>query len=1449
MLNYANFINQKTTFTPRLIIEIGGEDVSHLYVEGSLKTDQVLDTPSFNVWTTGVLRFSLRNTDNRFNTRNTSNFFTELGRDASGWRTFVIVSVIFENDTDAPTTPITFFSGFVEEVNELPHVRSVRILALDFSAHLQNAPLDDFGASFRDSIVGPDGTPQYSELSPIYNFPDNAAPISYRSVSISLQDDDDNEVDITILTSLPEEGIFADYKYAGIDYDAGLIYFGGEPPNGSSTSIDVKYKGAYRYRTPEFLILELLEHTRVYEGLLSSDEMVFAKSLLKSPVVESALPVVSSHGRPYFQREAGSLRISSVIRWIDSEDKNGVETFYFGGDRNLLNYVRRDDSTGKLDAYGIISQCPDPSASILQFVRDGDIFYVLTASSWRGIQARLWKVQGQNWELSRGGSWVTYTADATSDEQATVAHFYDDFLGAGGQQDIVADNRKNLVDYGDYIYFLYDNFSNGLSESARRIGLKRIHKGTGVVETLFRIGYPGRYSIDFAIKDNEIYVFYCLRHLDMDSHFRVMKHNISGTAFVPDVGFDPDTDLQNAGSWEDVFFKIWGNTERSRPAMVSDVVVRDDSGRLKFYFVLTYSRRVTRRGYAELCKLDFGSDTPSFPITDTSSSGLSVLKRYEDMLFSARSLVVHEDDNIYFVEGQWVSGLSDVTDYPTFDDCGHLFRLDLMDTIWDLGPAWRSHRDASKVGRGMHTAFASNIHPAQVDDSKFTEGTLHFISGYGLSARYPSSDDRSEGRGSVQTNTLSREVKRQDNWVWLQYGKKLSTKVPVFPTNGKYVWPLIEELARIVDYEVGWVPGDREIEAFDRDDLTLRSRSYLFFRPRSEIMVEVSVDESVYVNLGSQLDTVQIFNSVSMTFGGHVHFSEDVLDDDDGQADLIRNFHIFTDCLSGKDRGWAEAICDRVLNRQKERRLKTRLPLKFSPYLQLGDILKITSEYHSLSDRPYRVTEVLHNTESWQTEIECREDLESIESLMLPIVGDRVYVEGVDIVKDFLPVASGGQGPYTYSLVNADTPVQDFNSDSLLVGVTFSQDDSMTDDVELPRLEGTPTAATIRNVQNEDMEDVSTVVPVKLRYTVTDSSNPPQSVSRDFQVIVLGSAGVLTLPEIELLHIRKDCEQKIVLKAATGGVPPYSYELVDFELDDVDHSGSLYFDGASREIRGIEESGYIGTAKYRVTDSIGNTAETAEFPVLVEEGGIWSGLYYASDKVGLLHNGASGQGRHREYDYVAGENGRKARSIPVGNPFGTPFDFSVTHTGVTSWNGCCATGNFRVFVGQAGGNGFGSVFEGTSGAGSPVDLGAGDWRDVIDLGSNKVGFFDFDTGAFRAYTVSSSGLVDTSGDVLLNNAAGEPILVDLVSAVVHDNKIWGIVRGSDALLVWDVATGNLVVETVLFKYPVMIEGITDWVGITRTSNHFLLLRSGSTRVFAFSDTGERSVDDDLKLYG
>ena len=125
MNDYSNFIKNTSHFQPRLIVEVAGEDVSGLLVDDhSVTTDALLDTPTFNIYTTAVARFCLDNSNNQFNFKESPNFFTALGLPASGWQATVKISVVFENE-DAPDDPRVMFVGYIEDITELSGERWV----------------------------------------------------------------------------------------------------------------------------------------------------------------------------------------------------------------------------------------------------------------------------------------------------------------------------------------------------------------------------------------------------------------------------------------------------------------------------------------------------------------------------------------------------------------------------------------------------------------------------------------------------------------------------------------------------------------------------------------------------------------------------------------------------------------------------------------------------------------------------------------------------------------------------------------------------------------------------------------------------------------------------------------------------------------------------------------------------------------------------------------------------------------------------------------------------------------------------------------------------------------------------------------------------------------------------------------------------------------------------
>ena len=389
---YNDFIKNRTHFQARVILKIGGVDVSDRLVEEegySVRTDALLDTPTLNVYTTARATFNLDNSDDAFNTRASSNFFTALGGSQDGWQTRVEISGVFDND-GAPE-PVIFFTGYVEDIASVPGTRWASFLVLELSGLLQFTPLEDFGSVVRATIGGPVENPNYSAVNPSFSLPANSAPISRGSLSVKLTSVNP-DIDLTVLPVLPRSGQGLTSGHAAVNENTGEIFFGSELEGGVDARVQVDFKTAYRYRAPERLVWELLEDSGIYSDYTDTvnsipGEKDFAKTLLESPVFETTKNEFSSHGRP---RVGRSIDISPVMRWIDS-DISGV---YMGGSGSLFCYRRRDVSDGIDDTWVQLSVCSDSKAAILQFEKVVDDFYVLTVSDWVGRTARLWKVTG-----------------------------------------------------------------------------------------------------------------------------------------------------------------------------------------------------------------------------------------------------------------------------------------------------------------------------------------------------------------------------------------------------------------------------------------------------------------------------------------------------------------------------------------------------------------------------------------------------------------------------------------------------------------------------------------------------------------------------------------------------------------------------------------------------------------------------------------------------------------------------------------------------------------------------------------------------------------------------------------------------------------------------------------------------------------------------------------------
>ena len=173
-----------------------------------------------------------------------------------------------------------------------------------------------------------------------------------------------------------------------------------------------------------------------------------------------------------------------------------------------------------------------------------------------------------------------------------------------------------------------------------------------------------------------------------------------------------------------------------------------------------------------------------------------------------------------------------------------------------------------------------------------------------------------------------------------------------------------------------------------------------------------------------------------------------------------------------------------------------------------------------------------------------------------------------------LPAASGGVRPYTYSFTCA--------GGQLPSGMGFAPATRV--------LAGTPDAR---------FRDSCT-------YTVTDSSQPAMTVSRAIEVEVSGRAVIpLSIPEDFVPNPRQDADvsllmeqrARVTFKAATGGVQPYTYEILGCDLP-----RGLRFSPDARTLTGTPQETYRGPdCTYQVTDSaVPPATKSRDFGLIVD---------------------------------------------------------------------------------------------------------------------------------------------------------------------------------------------------------------------------------------------------------
>ena len=328
------------------------------------------------------------------------------------------------------------------------------------------------------------------------------------------------------------------------------------------------------------------------------------------------------------------------------------------------------------------------------------------------------------------------------------------------------------------------------------------------------------YSMDFVLDERSdgIYVYTF-----------VVKYTLSGSTLTDATLKVYRERVEPSGSQTEIFSEDFdGTTDTDEyPISVSSIILADD--RSKFYFTLDYfSESTTEAGKSELCE-----------IAKDGSGSRTVLKTYNDPLVGPRSPVKRGSDYFY-LEGGWARRNSDDDDVPDKfyypNEGGRLIEIESNGDVTDHGVIWRSagvldspdpdDEDGIYDGWGLHNAVVSNM----IADDR---ANLHFIAGYG-------SPYRTEN--NLPTAEIAGTIPDESNFVWLQYGQDFATKIASFPTTDKQTWDLIQQLAQIMNWEIGFSPATSKVEAFQAANSSVsdwQAAASFFFRPRTILPAEL----------------------------------------------------------------------------------------------------------------------------------------------------------------------------------------------------------------------------------------------------------------------------------------------------------------------------------------------------------------------------------------------------------------------------------------------------------------------------------------------------------------------------------------------------------------------------------------------------------------------------------
>lgn len=1359
---------------PYLHVELQGVDVTEETLsEGTLGVEGIeltLDYPQLNVFKASNIILTLANDDGRYSPDNPNNFFIQNGdaaianslkSDGFGAKVTVDIGKV----VDGASISRRIFVGKVVDLELLAKPAQVKLTCVDAQQSLREAVIQDFGIDrWLETILVDNSLPWGT-----YRVPDFMTPISEESVVATKADGNE----LTNVEQIRTEGRIREDAY-GIKHERGEIRTEGgrlsAPPR-------LKFKEQYRWRYVDGLVREILSHTGTTAGTI------------EIPRYRADERVMYTHGRVGWHtewRQTGRTAASAAGWTGYAKDfvfnSDGTEAVFVYGGSGSQNALLHYDFV--LDAWTVLYE-PDIPVELWRVASpDFDDIYVLGSDT--GVYDVLTGGSVKIWRYRRStGAWSVVSEAGRGDPQlASPYHFGTPDTSKHPKLSLYPDTRHLFESDGSDIFYRKANASLlGVRSIANDYDLDYTHPPLDDLN----------YAYDGYIEGGYLYLVYITGTLNQ--RLTVKRQLISDP--VGDVTTVFDYRLSN----RHFYFGV------------SNIVSDGSDG---FWCVL--QKGLPRQG--------FGSPIPGFLGDGVHYPGIGELCYGQYASSSLRRVLYTNNYStgatggvrleagraLYFLGGIYQHDSPFLEEEP-----GNLLEV--------------TQTEAVITDRSWTSFFVDEVRLLDRCISPFRQkgDSTFFVVGFDL-------PDSALGFDIEEP----RNAQSPQNWLWQEISAGVPLKLPVLNTHRRRAWDVLTELATITHTTIG----------FEQDKFTMRTRDAVRTRLTNDALIDDAFlqvvdttefpasgfvlirqevikysdkaagrltvesrgvhgsDVSVYeagaevilvnafafdhavdsnlISVNLEPDFLNLYNQITVRYG-----DDNRAYVEDGDSVLVygeRPYELSLANLSDHERDWAKRLAESYLEETSKIRSLVSLVLRWSPELEIGQIVVVHHEDNIHLDWvPCRILRIYHDVASWETHVTAKEIAR--EDLKAPQLGEIL-----------LPRLRVGEY-FKYRVPATGIPFPSFSLSGIPAGLSL---DSDTGDIT-----GTPTRT------GESYETL----------TVTNSEGR-DSKGIVFDVRPETSYPTLTFSGVSLptvIVIKQDCYVDMAFPAAVGGKPPVVYELAGIP-------DTMRFDSVTRRLTGISRVAGDVDIHYSATDSARleqSVIYASSVDLKTESVGAWSGLllFDASEVEGEtdykanLIDGASDFAR--QYDVEAG-----SREV---------LDFADIYLGVGAWTGCVATSDRKIFVDNAGDRAVFYDLENQLQASEQIDLGFGSWQAVCLVSANRLGFLDRDTGAVRVYDAGDRSRVSAEDIVFGFDAKFRSIAPN-----ASFTKLFVLIENLGALLVWSGSGFDDAIE--------LIGGTSDWQSVAlHPSGHLLALQKHATRAIAVSTSGDRETSKDLVL--